>query len=123
MKRAGLVAGGFGLFAVVFDVKLGGLGGVVSSVFMMAVGEVRVMTSEMMISSFVVFCGLAMMTCGVVVMFRCFVVMLDMLGHESSLRILAVRAGRSLHRLNRCGYGKMKVRLQLTAWTVECEQT
>jgi hypothetical protein len=80
------VAGGFGVFAVVFDVKLCGFRGVVSSVLVMAVGEMRVMTGEMMIASFVVLCGLAMMTGGVVVMFCCFVVMLDgMLGHESSL--------------------------------------
>jgi hypothetical protein len=93
MKRAGSVAGGFGLFAVVLHVKLGGFGGVVSRVCMMAVGEMRVMTSEMMIPGFVVLCRLAMMTRGVVVMVCCFVVMLDgMLGHESSLRILSGRA-------------------------------
>jgi hypothetical protein len=112
MKRAGLVAGGSRLFAVVLDVKFGGFGGVVSSVLMMAVCEMRVMASEMMIRSFMVLCGLAMMTRGVVVMFCCFVVMLGgLLGHESSLRILP---GRSLHRLNCCSYALMKVRLQLT---------
>jgi hypothetical protein len=115
MKRVGLVAGGFGLFAVVLDVKLRGFGGVVSSVLMMAVGEMRVMTSEMMVRSFVMLCGLAMMTRGVVVMFCCFAVMLcGFLRHESSLRNLAGRAGRSLDRLNRSGYAMMKGRLQLT---------
>jgi hypothetical protein len=100
---------------VVLDVKLGGFGGVVRRVFMMAVCEMRVMTSEMMIPSFVVFCRLAMMTRGVVVMFCCFAVMLDgMLGHESSLRILSGRTGQSFDRLNRYGYAMMKVRLQLT---------
>jgi hypothetical protein len=71
-----------------FCVKLGGFRGVMCGVKMMGIGNMRVMSGRVMIAGFVVPRGFAMMTGGVIVMFRCFVMMLCcLLGH---LILLAV---------------------------------
>lgn len=60
---------------VVFDVRLRGLGGVVRSVLMMAVREVRVMRGCFMLAVFVVLGGFLVMTSRVFVMLgRCVMV-------------------------------------------------
>jgi hypothetical protein len=56
---------------VVFDVRLRGLGGVVRSVLMMAVREVRVMRGCFMLAVFVVLGGFLVMTSRVLVMLGC----------------------------------------------------
>jgi hypothetical protein len=76
-----------------FGVSLGGFGGMVRRVMMMAVGDVCVMRCEVMTFFFVVPRGLAMMTRRVFVMLGSLLVMLDgVLGHVSSSMILS-RAG------------------------------
>jgi hypothetical protein len=60
---------------VVFDVGLGGFGGVVRSVLMMAVREVRVVRGGFVLSRFVVLGGLLVMASCVFVMLGCCVVM------------------------------------------------
>jgi hypothetical protein len=67
-----LLAGGFGLFAVVFGVGLGGFRGVVGGMVKMALRGVGVMRRGVMIASFVVFSGFAMMASCVFVMVCCF---------------------------------------------------
>jgi hypothetical protein len=80
-----LASGGFCVFAVVFDVRLCGFDGVVRGVMMMAAREVGMMRGEMMIVRFVWICRFAMMTCRVVMMFGCFVMMLNSVsGHWSA---------------------------------------
>ena len=93
MGRAGaqLLAGGFGGFAVLFGVSLGGFGGVVRRVMKMAVGDVGVMSGDVMIFFFVVPRGFAMMMRRKFVMLGSLVVMLGcLLGHVSSSRVWKV---------------------------------
>ena len=54
---------------------LGGFLGVVSSMDVVTVCQVRVVGGQFMIAVFVMFCGFAVMTCSVLVMFRCLLVM------------------------------------------------
>jgi hypothetical protein len=81
---------------VVFDVKLGGFGGVMGGVMMMAMSGVGVMRGEMMIAGFVVACGFAMMAGRVFVMLGCFVMMFGcLLGHFVLLDVWGIgRAGK-----------------------------
>jgi len=68
-------------------VKFGGFGGVMHSVVMMAIGNVRVMGGEVMVPRFVVARGFAMMSGGVLMVVRCFAMMLGcFLGHGSSFK-------------------------------------
>lgn len=81
------MAGGLGRFAVVFGVKFGCFGGVMTGVMMMAIGDVGMMSGEMMIPRFMMARGFAMMACGVLVVFGCFAMMLGcLLGHSSSFK-------------------------------------
>jgi hypothetical protein len=109
--------GGFGVFGVIVGVDFGGFGGVVCGVMKMAVGDLGVMSGEMMIAVFVVARGFAMMTCCVVVVFGCFVMMLGcLLGHGPSLKCETVKRADGL-RLNLCDYGEMKGSLQLAVYS------
>ncbi len=60
---------------VVFDMRLGGFGGVVRSVLMMAVREMRVMRGHFVLAVFMVPGGFPVMTSRVFVMLGCCVVM------------------------------------------------
>jgi hypothetical protein len=76
-------------------VKFSCLGGVMRSVVMMAIGGVGMMRGEMMIAGFVVARGFAMMPGRVLVVFRCFVVMLGcFFGHSFSFTGLRLAGGR-----------------------------
>jgi hypothetical protein len=89
LLAARLSAGGFGGFAVVFSVSLGGFGGVVRCVMKMAGGDLSVISGDVVIFFFVVPSGFAMMMRGLLVMLGSFVVMLAcLLGHVSSSRVL-----------------------------------
>ncbi|MGB7437348.1 MAG: hypothetical protein WBR26_18465 [Candidatus Acidiferrum sp.] len=72
----GLLVGGLGGFAVVFDVSLGRFRRVVGGMVVMAIGSVSVMSREMMVTCLMVPRGFAMMSSRVVVMFGCFTMML-----------------------------------------------
>jgi len=70
---------------VVLGVKFGGFAGVMRGVVMMPVGDMRVMSGEMMIPRFVVARGFAVMMSGTFMMLGCLTVMLCcLLGHASS---------------------------------------
>jgi hypothetical protein len=62
-----------------FGVKLRGLRSMMSRVMMMAVGDVGMMRGEMMVACLMMLRCFAVMTCGVLVVFRCFEVMLGCL--------------------------------------------
>lgn len=82
-----LTTGGLGRFPVMLGVKFGCFAGVMHRVLMMAIRGVGVMRGEMMVAGFVMARCFAMMPRGVLVMFRCFVVMLGcLLRHGSSLK-------------------------------------
>jgi hypothetical protein len=61
---------------VVFDVRLGGFGGVMRSVLVMAVRQVRVMRGGFMLARFVMLGGFLVMASRVFVMFGCGVMVL-----------------------------------------------
>lgn len=66
-------------------VGLGGFGGVVHGVMMMAVGDVCMVSGHVVIAGFEVTRGFAMMASCVFVVFGCFAVVLDcFVGHRSS---------------------------------------
>jgi hypothetical protein len=65
------------LFAVGFRVVLGGFAGVMRSMLEMAVRDVGMMRSDVVVVRFVVFGGLAMMSRGVFVVLGSFLVMLN----------------------------------------------
>jgi hypothetical protein len=68
-----------------FGMKFGRFTGVVHSVVMMAVGDVRMVSGEMMVPRFVMPRSFAVMMSGTFVVFCCVVVMLCcLLGHTSS---------------------------------------
>lgn len=70
---------------MMLGVEFGGFAGVMHSVMMMAIRGVGMMRGEMMIAGFVMARGFAMMPGRVLVVFRCFVMMLGcLLGHGSS---------------------------------------
>ena len=71
-----LSGGGFTLAAIFFDVRFCRFAGMVRCVLMVAVGELRVMRGRFMFSSFVMFGGFLVVASRVLVMFRCFVMML-----------------------------------------------
>lgn len=74
-----------GVVGVLVGVDLGGFGGVVHGVMMMAVCDVGMVSSHVVIARFEVTGGFAMMAGRVFVVFGCFVVMLDcFVGHRSS---------------------------------------
>jgi len=57
-------------------VQFGRLGCVMGGMMRMPVCEVCVMSGRLVVASFIVLCGLAMMVCGVLVVLGCFGVML-----------------------------------------------
>jgi hypothetical protein len=73
---------------VVFDVSFRGLAGVVRSVLVMTVREVRVMSGHLVLAIFVMLGGQLVMSSRVFVMLRCCVVMLRCnFRHDSSMRL------------------------------------
>ncbi len=91
MRRGVLQAGSFGggLVAVMFDVGLGGFGGVMGGVLEMAVRGVGVVRGGFVIAGFVMLRGGAMMSRGVFMMLGGLVVMLGgLLAHGSFLSVL-----------------------------------
>ena len=78
--------GSLGLPAVRFGMSLGGFGGVVRGVKHVCVGDMRVVSRSLVVSRFVMRSSLAMMTCGMLVVFGGLFVMLNgVLGHDSLL--------------------------------------
>jgi hypothetical protein len=70
------------------DVLLGGLGGVVCGVMMMALSRVGMMSSGLVIAGFMLTRGFAVMAGCVFVVFGCFSMVLGrLLGHVSSLNL------------------------------------
>ena len=89
--RTWLSARGFGRFAVMFGVGLGGFGSVMRRVVMMGGGHVCVMRGHVVIFFFVMPRSFAVMVRREFVMLGSLLMMLDrMLGHRSSSRILRV---------------------------------
>jgi hypothetical protein len=81
-----LLVGGASNLAVVLGVSFGSFRGVMGSVMMMAVGDMRVMSGQVVIAGFMVARGFAMMAGCVFMMFGCFQVMLNCFsGHRDSL--------------------------------------
>jgi hypothetical protein len=64
------------LTAVVLDVRLGGLGGVMVSVFIVPVRSMRVVGCPLVVASLVVLGRLPMVSCRVFMMFGCLYMML-----------------------------------------------
>jgi hypothetical protein len=80
------------------DVQLGGLRGVMRGMVNMALRGVRVVRRRFMVVSFVMYCGFAMVTSRMLMMFGRFVVMFcRLLGHESSSLILVNGAAWGCH--------------------------
>jgi hypothetical protein len=76
------------VLAVMLGVVLGGLGCVMRGVVKVALSGVGVMGCRLVVTSFVVLGRFAMMTGGVVVVFRCLeMVLCCLLGHVSSLNL------------------------------------
>jgi hypothetical protein len=84
---------GGGLVAVVFDVGLGGFGGVVRGVLQMAVSGVGVMRSSFVVAGFVVLRGGTVMSCGVLVVLGGFAVMFG--GLLAHVRLLIQNSDRA----------------------------
>jgi hypothetical protein len=105
-------------------VNLGRFRRVVHGVVMMAIGSVGMMSGEMMIAGVVMARGFAMMPCRVLVVLRCFAMMLGCLLRHGFL-LQKCQVGGEL-RLNRIGYEKMNVSLQLAVkarfWPLGCAE-
>jgi hypothetical protein len=66
----------FALGAILFDVRLCRFRSMVRRVFVVATGQVRVMSCCLVFSCFMVLCGFLMVSCRVFMMLSCFVMML-----------------------------------------------
>ena len=79
--------GGAGDLVVMLSVSLGCFSGVMGSVMMVAVGHLSVVSGQLVVTGLMMASGFAMMSRGVLVVFRCFVVMLGcFFGHRFSLQ-------------------------------------
>jgi hypothetical protein len=84
MRQSRLGVGRF----VVLDVRLGGFGGVMRSVLMMAVREMRVMRGQFVLAVLVVLGGGFMMARRMFMMLgRCVMMLCCYFGHNSSMRL------------------------------------